>query len=295
MKDQENNRTRSGVGYALAAFGAWGINPFYFKAMSSIPSIEILGHRVVWSMLFLVPLIQFGRQWPQVKAALLGRKTLTILLATSLIVAVNWLLYIHTVEVNQVLESSLGYYINPLVNVLLGRLFLGERLTRTQSLAVLLAAAGVAILAIAYGEVPWLALGLAFTFAIYGLLRKIVAVEALPGLFIETVVLFPFAFVVLIWLHGSFGRVDRMTDLLLILAGPMTALPLLWFNCAARRLKLGVLGFFQFISPSIQFLLAVFVFGEHFGPAHYVTFALIWTAIAIFTLGPRVASEPAVT
>jgi len=295
MSKIQHDPTRAGVAYALAAFGAWGLNPFYFKAVSSIPSIEVLGHRVVWSMLVLPPLIFYGRQWPQVKAALLGRKTLVTLVATSIIVAVNWLLYIHTVEVNRVLESSLGYYINPLVNVLLGRLFLGERLTRSQSLAVLLAAAGVANLAFAYWEIPWLALSLAITFAIYGLLRKIVAVEALPGLFIETIMLFPFALALLIWLHGSFGRVDRMTDLLLILAGPVTSLPLLWFTNAARRLKLSVLGFFQFISPSCQFLLAVFVFGEHFGPAHYVTFALIWAAIAIFTFGPRIASEPAVT
>lgn len=295
MTTTEQSRTRIGVAYALAAFLSWGLNPFYFKAVAYISTFEILSHRIVWSMLLLLPLILLSRQWPQVIRALMHRKTLVTLAATSIIVGANWLLYIHTVEVGRVLQSSLGYYINPLVNVLFGRLFLGERLTRVQIVAVLFAAAGVLNLAIAYGEVPWLALGLAGTFAVYGLLRKIVAVEALAGLFIETVMLFPFAACALIFLPGSFGRIDWATNLMLILAGPVTFLPLLWFTCAARRLKLSVLGFFQFISPSCQFLLAIFVFGEHFGPAHYVTFALIWIAIAIFTLAPRLMREPAVT
>ncbi len=295
MTTTEQSRTRIGVAYALAAFFSWGLNPFYFRAVAYIPTFEILSHRIVWSMLLLLPLILFFRQWPQVIRALMHRKTLVTLAATSIIVGANWLLYIHTIEVGRVLQSSLGYYINPLVNVLFGRLFLGERLTRVQILAVLFATAGVLNLAIAYGEVPWLGLGLAGTFAVYGLLRKIVAVEALAGLFIETVMLFPFAACALIFLPGSFGRIDWATNLLLILAGPVTFLPLLWFTCAARRLKLSVLGFFQFISPSCQFLLAIFVFGEHFGPAHYVTFALIWIAIAIFTLAPRLMREPALT
>jgi chloramphenicol-sensitive protein RarD len=295
MRENEHSRTRAGIAYALAAFGAWGLNPFYFKAVAHIPAVEILGHRIVWSMVILLPLVLYARQWPRIVRAVTHRRTVLTLGVTSIIVGANWLLYIHTVDVGRVLESSLGYYMNPLANVLLGRLFLNERLTRPQILAVLLAAAGVANLAIAYGEVPWLGLGLAGTFAIYGLLRKIVAVEALPGLFIETVMLFPLAAGTLIYVGGSFGRTGWSTDLLLILAGPVTSLPLLWFTSAARRLKLSVLGFVQFLSPSCQFLLAIFVFGEHFGPAHYVTFALIWAAIAIFTLAPHVLREPAVT
>jgi chloramphenicol-sensitive protein RarD len=287
MSTSEQNRTRTGVAFALVAFFAWGVNPFYFRAVAHIPTLEILGHRIVWSMLFLFPLVLYARQWPQVARALTNRKTLATLAATSAVVGANWLLYIHTVEVGRVLESSLGYYINPLVNVLFGRFFLFERLTRAQAVAVALAAAGVLNLAIAYGEVPWLALGLAVTFAVYGLLRKIVAVDALPGLFVETMMLFPLAAGGLLMFGGSFGAIDRTTDLLLILAGPVTSLPLLWFTCAARRLKLSVIGFFQFISPSCQFLIAVFAFGEKFGRAHYVTFALIWLAIAIFTLAPR--------
>jgi chloramphenicol-sensitive protein RarD len=295
MSAIDHSRTRIGVAYALAAFLSWGLNPFYFKAVSNIPTAEILGHRIVWSMLFLLPLILYARQWPQVMRALRGRHTFMLLAATSIIVGVNWLLYIHTVEVGRVLESSLGYYINPLVNVLFGRVFLGERLSRTQMAAAAIAGAGVLNLVIAYGEVPWLALGLAVTFAIYGLLRKVVPVDALPGLFIETVMLFPFAAVGLFLFGHSFTLGDPRSDILLLMAGPVTFLPLLWFTCAARRLKLSVIGFFQFISPSIQFLLAVFVFGEHFGPAHYVTFGLIWIAIVIFTLAPRLMREPAVT
>jgi chloramphenicol-sensitive protein RarD len=222
-----------------------------------------------------------------VRAALAARRTLATLAFTSLIIGANWLIYIHAMDTAQVLEASLGYYINPLVNILFGRVFLGERLSPAQTAAVALAAAGVLILAIAFGEPPWLALGLAGTFATYGLLRKLARVEALPGLFIETVFLFPFALALLLAIGTRFGRGDLAADLLLVAAGPVTALPLLWFTAAARRLKLSVLGFFQYLSPSCQFLLAIFAFGEHFGPAHYVTFACIWTAIAVFTLAPR--------
>ena len=287
MIETEAQRTRTGMLYALATFGAWGLNPFYFKAVDQFPAIEVLAHRVVWSSLLLAALISWGRQWRQVGAAVTARRTLATLALTSLIIGGNWMIYIHAMDSDQVLEASLGYYINPLVNILFGRVFLGERLSRTQMLAVALAAIGVLILAIAFGEPPWLALGLAGTFATYGLLRKILRVEALPGLFIETLFLLPIALGLLLILGTRFGRVDPATDLLLIAAGPVTALPLLWFTHAARRLKLSVLGFFQYLSPSCQFLLAVFAFGEHFGPAHYVTFACIWIAIAIFTLAPR--------
>ena len=273
--------------YALATFGAWGFNPFYFKAVDQFPAIEVLAHRVVWSSLLLAALISWGRQWPQVRAAVRARRTFATLALTSLIIGGNWMIYIHAMDSDQVLESSLGYYINPLVNILFGRVFLGERLSRTQMVAVALAAIGVLNLAIAFGEPPWLALGLAGSFATYGLLRKLARVEALPGLFIETLFLLPVALGLLLVLGTRFGRIDTTTDLLLVAAGPVTALPLLWFTHAARRLKLSVLGFFQYLSPSCQFLLAVFAFGEHFGPAHYVTFACIWTAIAIFTLAPR--------
>lgn len=292
MTETEAQRTRAGILYALATFGAWGLNPFYFKAVDEIPAIEVIAHRVIWSSLLLAGLISLGRQWPQVKAAAMARRTLATLLLTSLIIGANWLIYIHAMDTSQVLQASLGYYINPLVNILFGRVFLGERLSTPQMAAVVLAAAGVLILAIAFGEPPWLALGLAGTFATYGLLRKLARVEALPGLFVETVFLCPAALALLLVVGTRFGHADLTTDLLLMAAGPVTALPLLWFTAAARRLKLSVLGFFQYLSPSGQFLLAVFAFGEHFGPAHYVTFACIWAAIAIFTLAPRLGRSP---
>ena len=286
-------KTLIGALYALGCFCLWGLNPVYFKTVASVPVIEVLAHRVIWSVPFLVILVALSRRWPHVADVLRNRRARSILMLTALILATNWSLYIWAVASAQIVQSGLGYYINPLVNMLLGTLVLRERLRPWQWAAVGLASAGVLNLAIAYGEVPWLGLGLAGTFAVYGLLRKIVAVEALAGLFIETVMLFPFAACALIFLPGSFGRIDWATNLMLILAGPVTFLPLLWFTCAARRLKLSVLGFFQFISPSCQFLLAIFVFGEHFGPAHYVTFACIWTAIAIFSLGPRFARSSA--
>ncbi len=281
--------------YALAAFLCWGFNPFYFKAVADVPAGEVLGHRIVWSMAILLPMVLASRSWPQIMSAITTGRTISTLCVTAVIVALNWLLYIHAVGISHVTETSLGQYINPLVNVLLGRLFLGEKLSRAVIAAMLLAATGVLILIIAYGQVPWLGLGLAFSFATYGLLRKIVAIEALGGLFIETAMLFPFALIGLLFFGHAFTLADGQADLLLALAGPVTFVPLLWFTCAARRLPYGVLGFFQYLAPSIQFVLARFVFNEPFGWAHYVTFTLVWIALAIFTLAPRLNRMPATT
>ncbi len=218
-------------------------------------------------------------------------RTISTLCLTAVIVAANWLLYIHAVGTGHVMETSLGQYINPLVNVLLGRLFLGEKLSRSVILAMVIAAAGVLVLVVAYGQVPWMGLGLALSFAVYGLLRKIVAVEALGGLFIETAMLFPFAIAGLLLFGHAFTFAGTRVDFLLALAGPVTLLPLFWFISAARRLPYGVLGFFQYVAPSIQFVLARFVFNEPFYWAHYVTFALIWVALAVFTLAPRLSAR----
>jgi len=288
-------RARAGVLYALAAFLCWGFNPFYFKSVEEVSSPEVLGHRIVWSMALLLPMTLASRSWPQIVSAMTTRRTMATLCLTAVLVAGNWWLYIHAVETGHVTETSLGQYINPLVNVLLGRLFLGEKLSRPVIAAMALAATGVLILVIAYGQVPWMGLGLAVTFAIYGLLRKVVAIEALGGLFIETALLFPFALTGLLIFGQHFTLADGRADLLLALAGPVTLLPLLWFTCAARRLPYGVLGFFQYVAPSIQFILARFVFNEPFGWAHYVTFGFVWVSLAIFTLAPRLTREPAVT
>ena len=280
-------RSRTGALYALCAFLAWGFNPVYFKAVAEVPVVEIVAHRILWALLLVAMVVSIGRQWPAVARALFDRRAMTALVASTVLLSSNWGLYVWAVAHERILETSIGYFINPMVSVLLGVVFLGERLNRVQMVAVALAVAGVAYLTLNYGQAPWIALYLAGSFGLYGLIRKIAPVNAIGGLFIETLILAPLALGYLVWLHvtgaGSFGRESIGFDVLLIASGPVTALPLLWFSAAARRLNLSTVGFFQYIAPSTQFLLAVFVYGEPFTPAHAVTFPLIWTALAIFT------------
>jgi chloramphenicol-sensitive protein RarD len=279
--------TRSGVAYALAAFLAWGANPLYFKAVGAIPIAEVLAHRVVWAVVLLALWISLRGRWGLVREALADRRTCRVLLLTTVILSVNWLIYIWAIDADRVLETSLGYYINPLVNVVLGMAVLRERLSPLQLGAVALAAVGVVNLAVAVGGIPWVSLSLAGSFGVYGLLRKTAAVDSPTGLFIETGMLLPVAAAYVAWVAvaggGSFGTVGPGTDLLLVLAGPVTALPLIWFTHAARRLRYATVGLFQYIAPTGHFLLAVLVFGEAFTIAHAVTFACIWTALALFT------------
>jgi chloramphenicol-sensitive protein RarD len=293
--DAPERRTFVGALYALGSFGLWGLNPVYFKTVAAVPVIEVLGHRVVWSVPFLALLAAFSRRWPRVLDVLRNGRARSILMLTALILAANWSLYIWAVASAQIVQSGLGYYINPLVNMLLGTIVLRERLRPWQWAAVGLASVGVLNLALTYGAVPWLALGLALTFGVYGLLRKIVAAESLDGLMVETLLLAPFALALLIYLgisgRGSFAAVSTRLDLLLMLAGPVTAVPLLLFAAGARRLRLAALGFCQYLSPTLQLLLAVVVYGEPFTPAHLVTFGCVWVAIAIYSIdslrGPR--------
>ncbi|HWA45252.1 MAG TPA: EamA family transporter RarD [Hypericibacter adhaerens] len=281
-------KTLTGALYALGCFCLWGLNPVYFKTVATVPVIEVLAHRVVWSVPFLAILVALSRRWPHVADVLRNRRARSILMLTALILATNWSLYIWAVASAQIVQSGLGYYINPLVNMLLGTLVLHERLKPWQWAAVALAAAGVLNLAIAYGEFPWLAVSLAVTFGVYGLLRKIVAAESLDGLMVETLLLLPVALALLVYLAvidaGSFGTVSTHLDLMLILAGPVTAVPLLLFAAAARKLRLAALGFCQYLSPTLQLLLAVAVYGEPFTPAHLVTFGCVWIAIVIYSL-----------
>lgn len=288
MPNDPRRQALAGAAFAVAAYGSWGFNPIYFKALSEVPAIEILCHRTVWSVLLLAVIISVMRLWPQVLAALTTRKVLLTLLATTVILGGNWLLFIWAINGGRVLEASLGYYMNPLINVLLGIVALKERLTRAQLVAVGLAALGVGNLVLQVGVVPWVSLGLAISFGIYGLLRKTAAVASVEGLFIEVLLLLLPSLALLVWLDaegvGHFARDSRWVDLLLILGGPITALPLIWFASAARRLKLGILGFFQYLAPTLQFLLAVFVYDEPFSPARLVTFVLIWCAIAVVSV-----------
>jgi chloramphenicol-sensitive protein RarD len=298
--DDPRRERRLGLGYGLAAYGAWGVFPIYLKAVKTVPVVEVLCHRVVWALAVLVVVIAVRGETRAVVAALRNRRALLVLSASTVLIAVNWLVYIFSVSHSRMLESSLGYYINPLVSVLFGIVLLGERLEPLTKAAVVAAAAGVAWLAIHLGQLPWISLVLAFSFGLYGLLRKIAPVGALIGLTVETLLLAPFAAAYLGWAMSS-GRSGFLTGgpaikVLLLLAGPVTAVPLLWFAGAARRLPLSTMGFLQYVSPTLQFLLAVAVYAEPFDRGRAGAFACIWAAVALFAFDSarRRVPEPAV-
>lgn len=286
QKDPERH-ARVGAAYALGAFGIWGFIPVYFKAVAEVPLLELLAHRTLWSMMFVAATIIIADRHNAVRALLWNPRLLVKMFGTAAILAVNWLIFIWAIANGQVLQSSLGYYINPLVNVLLGYFFLNERLNGLQMGAVALAAVGIAIPVVGLGEFPWIALSLAGTFGMYGLLRKTADIDAVTGLFIETVLLAPVALVFLVYWNVAGGAVFTERglglDALIVASGVATALPLILFTQAAQRLRLGTVGFFQYLAPTCHFALAVFVYGEDFTPHHLATFALIWTAIAIYT------------
>ncbi len=283
----DQGRRRAGLMLGVAAYLLWGVMPLYFKALAHVGPVEIVAHRIVWSLVFLAVLIVLWRRWPATRAALANPRALGLLALTAALIAANWLIYVYAVVSGHVLESSLGYYLNPLVNVLLGVLLLKERLGRLQVAATLLAGAGVLVLAAGAGAGLWISLALAGTFAGYGFLRKIAPVDALEGLSIETVILAPVALGWLLWLEGTgaggFLASGPTTALLLALGGAVTAVPLLLFTAAARRLPYSTLGFLQYLAPSLQFLLAVLAFGEPLTRAHAICFGAIWTALALFT------------
>ena len=276
-----------GVIYAGAAFLIWGLAAVYWKELKSVPSLEIIAHRVAWSFFFLLPLIIFQRQWAEFVAILQNLKMLLILLTSAILVAANWLLYVWAVNNDHLLQASLGYYINPLVNVVLGMLFLRERLRRPQILAVMLATTGVIYLTVQYGQFPWIAICLAMSFGLYGLIRKVAPVSPLVGLAVETLLISLPAIGYLIYLDfqgtGSIFRVSLNFDLLLMGCAPLTAVPLLFFTAGAKRLYLSTLGLMQYIGPSGMFLLAVFYYHEPFSTAQVWTFVMIWTALVIYS------------
>ena len=277
-----------GLLFGLGAYSCWGFLPIYFKKVAAAPAVELLAHRVVWALLLLLGLAWQQGLGGELRRALRPGRTLWLLTASTALIAVNWLVYIWAVVNGRILEGSLGYFINPLVNVLLGTLVLEERLERAVLAAVLVAAAGVAWLTFQVGQPPWVALTLAVSFGLYGLLRKLVGVGAVAGLAVETALLSPLAVGYLLWAgatgRSSFLAGDLRHDLLLLLAGPFTSVPLLLFTGAARRLPLSTLGFLQYLSPSLQLLVGVFLYGEPFPPARAVGFALIWAALAVFAV-----------
>jgi len=282
---QRTDHARSGVWFGVGAYGLWGILPIYFKALAAVGAIEIVAHRIIWSIPFLAALLLVLGGFGEVRRALERPRTVAFLGATAALIATNWLLYVYAVTSGHILAGSLGYYLNPLVNVVMGRLFLNERLAPLQWAAVPIAAAGICALAFqALGQL-WISLALAASFATYGLLRKIAPVEAVSGLAIETSLLLPFAVLWLGWRASRGNPVFGPTgadSFLLVLAGVATTVPLIFFTAAARRLRYSTLGMLQFLAPTLQFLLAVALYGERFTAAHAVAFGSIWLALALY-------------
>jgi chloramphenicol-sensitive protein RarD len=281
-----DRRTLAGILYALAAFGTWGlIAPVHFLA--AVPALEVLAQRIVWSTLLVVGIIAARGRWRELGRALTTRRSLLMLTLSALLVAGNWLVYIWAISTGQLVEASLGYFINPLVNVALGIVFLGERLRPLQVAACGLAAVGVLVLTVAGGTVPWIALALGISFGFYGLIRKTVRVDPLIGFSVESLLLVPFAatYVAALMAGGAsvFLKGDWRLDLLLVLTSVTTSGPLIWFAAAAQRLKLSTVGLLQYLSPSCLLALGVLVYGEPFTAAKGVAFAAIWIALALYS------------
>ncbi len=279
--------TRLGVLYCLATYTWWGLSPSYFKLVAHVPPLAVLCHRVVWSVALLCVLIGAGGRggWAEVGTILRNPRTRLWLVASTIFLAINWLVFIYAISSNRLMEASLGFFMNPLVMVLLGVVFLGERLRRLQWVAVALAAAGLVYLSTTHGGLPWISLVLSTAFCFYSLIRKRLQVGAVAGLFVETLILTPAAIVYLGWAHTRDGAARINTPgtwALLALSGPVTTIPLLWFIAAAKRLPLTTIGFLQYLNPTLQFLTAVLLFGEAFERERVVAFIVIWTAVAVF-------------
>lgn len=281
-----NAALRLGFPAALLAYLIWGSLPLYIRAMQHVGAFELLAHRIIWSVPTAILLIALAANWRDVKAAFTG-SNLKWLAVSSVLIGANWAIYIWAVNAGRTMEASLGYYINPLVNVLIGMLIFSETLRPAQWVAVVIAAIGVAVMAFAFGHVPWVALALCTTFACYGVIRKKVAIDSRAGFLVEVALLAPLAILWLVWFASQPGgrwMGEGGWDIpLLMAAGPITAFPLILFALAAKRLKLSTIGMMQYIGPTLQFLIAVLVFRETFGLTHAVAFGFIWTALVIFT------------
>jgi chloramphenicol-sensitive protein RarD len=277
----------AGIVYAILAFAAWGLFPLYFHRIQSVPPLEVVLHRSVWSLLFVLIVLAALRRFGWLRPLLKEPRRFGTFGLSAMLLSGNWLVYVFAVQSNQVVEASLGYFINPIVNVLLGVLVLHERLNRVQWLAVALAAAGVVWLTLLHGRLPWIALVLALSFGLYGLMRKTASLGALEGLALETLLLAPLVLPALLWWtlsgHGAMAQGDPALNVWLVIGGPLTALPLLLFAAGARRLPLATVGLLQYLSPTIQLALGVWVFHEPFDRARLVGFAFIWAALALYS------------
>lgn len=284
---ESKQESLSGVMYAAAAFLIWGLSPIYWKVLHNIHALEIVMHRGIWSFFFLLFIIIFQRHWNEFIAAVKSRRTLLVLLPTTMLLGFNWFIYIWAVNNEYILQASLGYFINPLVNVLLGMIFLKERLRPLQTVSLVLAGVSVLYLTFHYGEFPWIALSLAFAFGFYGLIRKVATVGSLVGLSVEMLFLFIPALAYLVFLDnkgtGALFRISIKIDFFLMGTAFLTALPLLLFTLGTRRLNLTTIGFLQYIAPSCMFLIGTFLYNEPLSSSQILTFVLIWTALCIYS------------
>ena len=271
----------------LAAYSIWGFFPLYFKALARVPVTEVLAHRIIWSAAFLLVFVALTRSGAQLRSMVLNRRTLATLTITTLLISTNWFVFIYAVAAGKVLESSLGYYLNPLVSIFLAAVFLGEKLTGRQKVAIAMAAAGVVVQTAMIGKLPLISIILAFTFGLYGLIRKAARVPAVTGLAIETTLLSPVALGYIIWLiwadRLSFMALGKNIDILLLLAGVITVTPLILYGGALNRLRLSTMGIMQYIVPTAHFAWAVFAFGEPFTTSHLVSFGFIWAGLVLYS------------
>ncbi len=275
-----------GIFYALICYLTWGMFPLFWKQLASVDSMQVFSHRIIWSFAFIAIIIFFSKR-KKYLTVLKYRTTWIWLTITGLLIGTNWLVYIYAVNNGHIVDSSFGYYINPLVNVALGMIILKEKLTQLQVIAIILALIGVIIMAVRLGEIPIISLVLAITFALYGLFRKMAGIESFTALFVETIVLFPLAFGWIFYCQNQGNNAfasDFSISALLIIGGILTAIPLLWFGKATSRIPLSTIGFIQYLSPSLQLLLGVFVYKEKFNIDHIISFGFVWAALVIFTV-----------
>ena len=286
LSEQQQKLYKTGLVYALISYSIWGVFPLYWKLLLHVPPQQILAHRIVWSLFFLFLILLWSRNKLFIHY-LSSPRILGILMLTGALIGSNWFIYIYAVNNNHIVDASLGYYINPMVNVLLGVVFLKERLSRIQLIALAFAFAGVFYLTFHYGKLPVISLVLAFSFGLYGLLRKKANLQSMPGLMVETLLLAPVALWYLWSVNAQgtsvFFHYSTLTDFILILGGPVTALPLFWFGIAATRIPLSTLGFVQYLSPTFQLLIGIFIFSEPFNTAYLISFGLVWTGLIIYT------------
>jgi len=275
-----------GVLYGIGAYVLWGFFPIYWKVLHQVSALQVIGHRIGWSFIVLIIYILFTRQWQEFRSVAFNAKTIGIYAVASVLLSINWLIYVWGVNAGFIVETSLGYFINPLLSVLLGVLFLRERLRPVQWIPVILAAIGVIYLTVVYGRLPWIALSLAFSFGIYGLVKKLAPLGSLYGLTLETAIVLPIALIYLVFVEvngtGAFLHDGTRVDLFLAGAGIVTTIPLLMFASAAKQIPLTMVGILQYIAPTLQFLIGVFIYKEPFDRTHLIGFGLVWVALIIF-------------